>query len=73
MLREQRLGSHAPNRQRSTASRTTKTTQTVPQLKTSALVALRADALTDRTTTYRSVSEGSDPSELSSEPDSWLP
>ena len=40
--------------------------------KTSALVAPRADALTDRTTTYSSLSARSDPSELGSEPDSWL-
>ena len=40
--------------------------------KTSALVAPRADALTDRTTTYSAVSAVSDPSQLGSEPDSWL-
>ena len=40
--------------------------------KTSALVAPRADAVADRTTTYRYVSPVSDPSELGSEPDSWL-
>ena len=36
------------------------------------MVVLRADALTDRTSTYRYVSPVSDPSELGSEPDSWL-
>ncbi len=40
--------------------------------KTSALVAPRADALTDRTTTYRYLNAVSDPSQLGSEPDSWL-
>ncbi len=40
--------------------------------KTSELVAPRADALTDRTTAYRYLSPVSDPSELGSEPDSWL-
>ena len=70
-MREQRLGSHVPNRQRSTASRR-KTKQNRAAAKTSALVAPRADALTDRTTTYSVVSPVSDPSELGSEPDSWL-
>ena len=32
----------------------------------------RAEALTDRTTTHSLVSLVSDPSELGSEPDSWL-
>ena len=36
------------------------------------MVAPRADALTDRTTTYSIVSPASDPSELGSEPDSCL-
>ena len=40
--------------------------------KTSALVASRFDVLMDRTTTYRLLSFVSDPSELGSEPDSWL-
>ena len=70
-MREQRLGSHAPNRQRSTASRR-KTQTNHAAAKTSALVAPRADALTDRTITYSCVSPVSDPSELGSEPDSWL-
>ena len=70
-VREQRLGSHAPNRQRSTASRR-KTHKTVPQLKTGALVAPRVDALTDRITTYRYWTAVSDPSELGSDPDSCL-
>jgi hypothetical protein len=43
-----------------------------PAEKTSALVATRADALTYKTTTHRFVSPVSDPSELGSEPDSWL-
>ncbi len=46
--------------------------KTVAQTKTSALVALRFDALTDRTTTYSFVSAISDLSELGSEPDSCL-
>ena len=49
-----------------------KNNKIVPQLKTSALMAPRADAHTDRTTTYSFVSAVSDPSELGSEPDSWL-
>ncbi len=36
------------------------------------MVAKRAEALTDRTTTYSMFSAVSDPSELGSEPDSWL-
>ena len=36
------------------------------------MVAPRFDALTDRTTTYSCVNPVSDPSELGSEPDSWL-
>ncbi len=32
----------------------------------------RAKALTDRTTTHRNTSPVSDPSELGSEPESWL-
>ena len=43
-----------------------------PQTKTSALVAPRSDAITDWTTTYSAPSAVSDPSELGSEPDSWL-
>ncbi len=35
-------------------------------------MAPRADALTNRTTTYSALSAASDPSELGSEPDSWL-
>ena len=38
----------------------------------SALVVPRASALTDRTTTHMYTSPVSDPSELGSEPDSWL-
>ena len=38
----------------------------------SAWVVTRAEALTDRTTTHRFASVVSDPSELGSEPDSWL-
>ncbi len=48
------------------------TNKTVPQQQTSELVAPRADALTHRITTYRIISAVSDPSELGSEPDSWL-
>jgi hypothetical protein len=33
---------------------------------------MRAEALTDRTATHSSLSPGSHPSELGSEPDSWL-
>jgi hypothetical protein len=62
---------HRTGRQRSMASRRKNTQKTVQQ-KTSALVAPRADALTDRTTTYSPKSAVSDPSELGSEPDSWL-
>jgi hypothetical protein len=36
------------------------------------VVVPQANALTDRTTTHRYTSPVSDPSELGSEPDSWL-
>ena len=65
--REQRLGRHAPNRQWSAANNKNRAAA-----KTGELVAPRADALAHRTTPYISSSAVSDPSELGSEPDSWL-
>ena len=63
-------GSHAPNRQRSTVS--SRKNKNRAAAKTGEFLAPRSDALADRTTPYICLSEVSDPSELGSEPDSWL-